>query len=893
MKRLGWISLICLLTTLAGGAHCFAQCNPDPFKPDLRPRCPDILDKLAKAAGLEKPPVADLNTHTDDTRRNFWRLYPDKPGYAAAELAFYLALQGKDEYYLMLALPAGMNDRVTGLPNILGPFFDGTPALEDLHKFAKNVDGGIKPYAFPLFAAWVNALRRAEGREETQGDEGAFATPLILATAIKDRSNWRNAYEDARDWAEFISSGLDISKYVKPHAYMLHQMEAHVSSVLARSKPAELPDPFVSARELYDLFMKNQMFGEKEVAAAATAVLHAPKNSVGGLATRAEVSIGTYSRVPSPNPYLMFLTHLTNGTPRSFGISLCIDQYAMLGGEAIYAFNSKEQWGKAFMCYNQLVEKYGEANFIAAATRLKGADRDSEGHLKADREAKGLVFWFATLIKDPKATIPDARLPHFHASSYDSHWVGKIIEVRGTVARVDLATGKFPPYATIHFKESRADAIFAYTPNSDMWQETYGDNFERLIGKPVEVWGQVTDWKEGAGVRIIARDQLKVLDATAASANFIDSHPDWLNGPKPEDSYVDSPKYLAWKKFPVGTSAIYETRLLHEHAPGTNQYTRNRISQTTFRLKSIDDTRAVVVADSTVWRMNGTPSTSQTELVYPAKESPGLNPPPPPNESGEEILEISGKKFPTHWKSVWERHYTTDRKPDPQTFTKTWTSDDVPSGIVLTHQQSHTNITDQEYRNISETILVPDASVEPELGSSSAHQVTPGAPAAPSANPTRNAPAPQPARSGPVPGAATPVATTPATPTMARPASTVAPTIPTTPAMIQAVPGISRREPTVPVTPTQALSPQAGFARHYHVVMIRALRAKSGLAQRQQRQAAPGAELPEDVRAARERLNAQQQAVLTAVAARDNGLAEQHLNEMEETLKVIEQFLAK
>jgi len=111
--------------------------------------------------------------------------------------------------------------------------------------------------------------------------------------------------------------------------------------------------------------------------------------------------------------------------------------------------------------------------------------------------------------------------------------------------------------------------------------------------------------------------------------------------------------------------------------------------------------------------------------------------------------------------------------------------------------------------------------------------------------------------------------------------------------MIEAAPGISRRQSAVPVTPTQALSPQAEFARHYHVVMIRALRAKSGLAQRQQRQAAPGAELPEDVRAARDRLNAQQQAVLNAVSARDNGLAEQRLNDMEETLKVIEQFLAK
>jgi hypothetical protein len=897
MKRLGWISLICLLTTLARGAHCFGQCNPHPSKPNWLPPCASFgysLSQAIDAANEINKLTAILNHDIGDARRNLWRLYPDKPGFEAAELEFYKQLLEKDLYYLMFALQGGMSDRATRMPNVVG-LLNGSVAPEDLDKFPKTVDGGIKPFAFPLFAAWVDALRRAEGREK----DGTFATPFILATAIKDRSNWRKAYEEARDWAEFISSGLDISKYVTPHVYLLHQMEADVSSVLARSKPAELPDPTVSAKELYDLLVK--MFGEKEVVAAATAVLHAPKNSVGGLATRAEVSIGTFEPAPSPNPYLMFLTRLTNSTPRNFGISLCMDQYAMLGGEARYAFNSKDQWDKAFNCYSQLVEKYGERNFVDAAKRLQGADRDSEGHLKADPDAKGLVFWFATLIKDPKATIPDARLPHFHASSYDSHWLGKTIEVRGTVASVDLATGKFPPYATIHFKEARGDAMFAYTPNSDMWQETYGNNFERLIGKAIEVWGHVTEWKEGAGVEIIRRDQLKILDATAASANFTDSHPDWLNGSKPEDSYVDSPKYLAWKKFPVGTTVSYQTRLLHEYQPGANLYTRTKISLDTFRLESIDEKRAVVMVDTTVWHRTGGASTSQTKLVYPAKESPGMNPPPPPNESGDEVLEISGKKFPAHWKSVWERHYTTDRKPDPQTFTKTWTSDDVPSGIVLTHQQSHTNITDQEYRNITETILVPDASVEPELGSSSARQITPGAPAAQPATPNRNAPASEPVRAGQGKGAAVgstaaalPAGTAPPVGTTAnRSIGTVATAIPVTPALGQIVPPISRRQPPVPVTPTQALSPQAEFAKHYHVVTIRALRAKVGLAQRQQRQGAPSAELPEDVRAARDRLNAQQQAVFSAISARDNSLAEQRLNDMEETLKVIEQFLTK
>ncbi len=866
MRSLRWISLMCFFISLMNAADCFGQCNPDPFKPSILPPCPSIMDRLSQAADAAKDfnnQVAKLNSEIGDARDKYWKRYPDRPGYEVAELAFYKELWNKDMYYLMLALPAGMNDRVTRQPNVMG-LLNGSVAPDDLDKFPKNVDGGIRPYAFPMFSNWVNALRRAEGREETKGDQGNFATPFILATAIQDRSNWRRAYEDARNWSEFMSSGLDISKYVTPKVYLHKQMEAEVSWVLGRSKPAELPDPIAATHELYELFVK--MFGEKEVLAAADTVLHTPKNSVGGLATRADVSIGTYSRAPSPNPYLMFLTHLTNGTPRSFGISLCMDQYAMLGGEAIYAFYSKEQWGKAFTCYNQLVEKYGEANFIAAATRLRGADRDSEGHLKADPQVNGLVFWFATLIKDPKATIPDGHLAHFRASSYDPRWLGKILEVRGTVARVDLAKGQFPAYATLHFKESSGDAITAYTPNSDMWQETFGDNFSGLVGKPVEVWGQVGKWKEGAGVRIIKRDQLKILDAgSGLGASFTDSRPDWMTASMPVEMLVDSPKYLAWKKFPAGTTVKYETRLLHEYQPGTNQYTRSKISVITFRLESIDEKRAVVMVGSTVWHMNGGATNSpETKFVYPAKERPEESQEAKPNETGEEAVEISGKKYSAHWKSVWQKHTGYDAELDPQTFTKTWTSEDVPGGLVLTHQQEHTEIVGKEYRNITETILMPVENVEPELGSWSAHQVTPGAPA-----------------------------TQPATAGRNTPAATAAPMTPVPPAPNQTAPPNSRRRSDLPVTPTPAVSPQAEFARHYNLVMTRAIRAKAGLAQLQRRQAAPGAALPDDVRAARDRLDAQLQAVMTAMRARDNAAAEQRLQDADQTVVVIEQFLAK
>src|SRR5579859_5895300 len=49
-------------------------------------------------------------------------------------------------------------------------------------------------------------------------------------------------------------------------------------------------------------------------------------------------------------------------------------------------------------------------------------------------------------------------------------------------------------------------------------------------------------------------------------------------------------------------------------------------------------------------------------------------------------------------------------------FTKTWRSDAVPGGLVLRHQQSHTEIGGKPFRNISETIYAPFDGVTPTLG---------------------------------------------------------------------------------------------------------------------------------------------------------------------------------
>jgi hypothetical protein len=54
-----------------------------------------------------------------------------------------------------------------------------------------------------------------------------------------------------------------------------------------------------------------------------------------------------------------------------------------------------------------------------------------------------------------------------------------------------------------------------------------------------------------------------------------------------------------------------------------------------------------------------------------------------------------------------------------------------------------------------------------------------------------------------------------------------------------------------------------------------------------------GAALPGEIRAARDRMVTQQQAVAMALRTRDNAAAEQRMRDLEDTLAVIEKFIAK
>ena len=720
-------------------------CNAHPLRPDARNTCLEAAANLLKA-GMDDVFAQD-NAKIEAERKRYYALWPDRPGIDQAERDFLRGLRQKDAYYLALATSQTMNMVFVKAGNALAAL-GGDTSLRDLDRVPDNMDGGIRPYAKPLFARWVAAMRRAEDKKPSSGNalvDGAqnlmnfvakmlhdpAANPQLLIDTLEDQSNWRTAYENARNWAELNASGLKISSFVKdPEIYIRCQMEADVTWALGQNQKDDLPDPAAATEDFYKLLV--QMFGRNEVRAAAAATLQAPKNSVGGLATRTPVEVGEYVASPSPNPYYMFLTRVTKSSPRAYAIALAFDPNTLLTMQPTAAFNMKDNWQKAYSVYNQLVGRYGEGNVLNAAGRLKDIPKDSEGKIAGDRQSQPLRVWFQALLKDPHAVIPDGQVAHFRSGSYDPRWLGKPVVVRGTVAGVDLDKNGFPRYATIRFKDSRADGFVGFTPNPEILQDKYGNNFAELVGKTIEVQGDVQSFGVNAGVRILTLRQLRVLETDEAKADFRESTPPWLSASVPMPATVESPDYLAWKRFPAGTKVNLETRLLQEVTPGTDQYRRTLISRITNHLDSIDEQKAVVTATSTIFDRGGQPrASSPAQLVYPARQpAPGTQEDRQAKTTGEETLTINGKKIATRWESV-------ARPNDPLTFTKTWRSDDVPGGLVHELVHEHTEIGGKPYRTIRETIYAPIDGVMPVLGDGTPPAGGNGGAAAPNAAPNR------------------------------------------------------------------------------------------------------------------------------------------------------------
>ena len=312
---------------------------------------------------------------------------------------------------------------------------------------------------------------------------------------------------------------------------------------------------------------------------------------------------------------------------------------------------------------------------------------------------------------------------------------------------------------------------------------------------------------------------------------------------KPPEVLVDDPLYLAWKKFPPGAKVAYVERGLQPIRPGSNQLVAGQVKfRQSFRMDAINDEQAHLWHTEIVYDYpsGAAHQPRDTEIVYPAKVAQrgtsaaavsGRTRQATPSAtaatgSGEETLEIGGKRIATHWQSFSGPSAPWDNTPK---ITKIWTSDQIPTGLVR-----KTEAVDRQGTHwITETII---ESVEGTgFNIATAPQGPPVIQPAPAAalNPGNAAPAPAPSqpvvRQQPAP-APTPARNPP-------PARNVA-------------------------LPQPALSPdvaaQVALYQRYNAVMIRAAKDKRALFQLRRTQA----ELPADLSDARSRLDDQLKAVL-------------------------------
>ena len=174
------LRLASLFAAAFAAAHPgFGQCTNNPLKQWLLPPCPNLADALSKsidAARKYGQIVGQFNAETGSARQRYWKAFVSGPGpeLDAAELVFLKQLNDKDYIYLSTALVQGIGGDATKIMSGLA-IMSGTADPSTWGKFPSDIDNGIRPFAFPLFANWVDAIRRREGRTQ----DNAFATPAV------------------------------------------------------------------------------------------------------------------------------------------------------------------------------------------------------------------------------------------------------------------------------------------------------------------------------------------------------------------------------------------------------------------------------------------------------------------------------------------------------------------------------------------------------------------------------------------------------------------------------------------------------------------------------------------------------------------------------------------
>jgi hypothetical protein len=185
----------------------------------------------------------------------------------------------------------------------------------------------------------------------------------------------------------------------------------------------------------------------------------------------------------------------------------------------------------------------------------------------------------------------------------------------------------------------------------------------------------VLPWAVGCGARSPARSKAVLEDAdqkATASATQAGGE----RGADDAANIIESPLYTSWLGYPVGTTTQYK----EVTAAGANQ----TVTTITYKLVERTDARVVIefIADTKYYDGHEAhnPPEKLTNPRYvpwpPGKTKLEFGKPEGLLEAGEDTVVAAGKEYQTKW------YYAKGRTDGGDTFTRTWTSEAVPGGLV-------------------------------------------------------------------------------------------------------------------------------------------------------------------------------------------------------------------
>lgn len=862
-----------LLVTSRVAANGDKDFMSGPIDCDVLKNNPDARFAKMFAAGQDKrePTLDDI----PDLRRRFWDLYAIDPTSEDCDRArddFAQALFIKDLMYLQSNVVAKIwaptSQRLTGMqeefPTKLLAFITG------------RGDEGIPSTARPEFYDWVNATRERLQHSDKLDDKivadwnAAFG---ILSPTFRKAANFSGkeyqAYVMERDWAEFAAKNKVPAGYDHAETYGIFlYFRAGNNS-------------FGDAKIIYAGM--EQALDKAPVHAAAELVRVSPKTDTGNLVRRPDLGqpekLGPGgSKVPDydapvpkgvigvyTNPALAFEILATQDDDRRYLMYLLKHQYWK---NAASIKKATDEWTFAKALYQQLTAAFAnEQEVLQAASKVRTATKR----------------WITGNVMDQKAIGATRNVPLEAFEDILSRQDPKGY-VRATLAfDQDLRT------------REAVDAAY---------QKLIASSSEKAV---LEAAQRIVADKPMFGYRMELQDFLRTIGAPPPA-------------PKPAEVQVDDPLYLAWKGFEPGAKASYATQIWipDPHVtPDPNKLLPGHIvDRHTFTLKAITPERADLWLTEIAYSTEGASGPPHdSEIAYPAtlsrpdpsagpalnndasnsprakrggmrsgaaqpmrREMPAPNAPTPdligytipstdPNETGEEIVEIHGRRIATHWEAA---HFTF--KPDSpykdNTLTvKVWTSDAVPSWLVRKTQDRIgppgrgggieryvKELWLESFEGTRTGVADPDASL----------------PATSGYTPPRVAG-----------GRAASVGNTPAGP----------PTQPSPPTA-QVPPPVAVRPPRVRSRPEPSPA-DAALTERFNTDMARFQKVRRALNVSLRLQAGQGTAPPADIIDARDRLQKEATAAMQARQTRDPDQEEKSLQELEDTAAVIEKYLGQ